>query len=113
MRIVCETVNDFIIHIKETPVHLNTIYVNKTVHSATNEPVRKAMKTSVGIQVSAVLCFEDDSQSLIEAGETLGNDYHTSDASKEGTELFDAYMQDLYNVCNEKGLKIRPGLLGL
>jgi hypothetical protein len=113
MRIVCDTVDDFLTNVNDCSIHQKTIYVNKALRSLTADPVRSSHSIEVTIQLSAVLLHDDESQALIECGQCLGIDRKTADGELCGTETFDKVLRDVYEFCDDRCLRIRPGVLGL
>lgn len=113
MIITCHTVNDFITNVRDNQVYARTIYVDKSIHSLTNDPVRNATSVMVGIQLSAVIYLGEDSEALVVCGEEAGIDRRTANGSTEGTDIFNGMYQRVYDFCQEYQLQIKPGILGI
>lgn len=114
MRIQCDTVEDFITNLTGAVVLSRTIFVNNAKQSLNDTgSVREATSVEVGIQVSAVIQFDEEGEALVECGETCGIDRLTADGSLAGTERFDFLMRGLQSFCSSNGLSIRPGILGI
>lgn len=113
MIISCYTVEDFLTNVTDKAIHANTIFVNKSIHSLTNDPPRKATSVLIGIQLSAVIYLAEESEALVMCGEELGVDRKTANGTTEGTDAFNSVYQRLYDFCQENQLQIKPGVLGI
>ncbi len=113
MRIECRTMEAFLENLKGESVFLNTVYVDKTKQSLTNDPVRKATSVSVTLQASTVLDFGEDDQFLLVCGIDCGIDRHTEDGRLEGTKQLDKYLAMLEEYCKGCGIKLKPGILDM
>lgn len=114
MRIACDTVADFLENIRGAVVLGKSVYVNQIQHSlnATGS-VREATSIEVGIQLSAVIQFDEEGEALVECGEMLATDRLTANGSLDGTERFKEILENLRSFCSANGLTIRPGVLGI
>ena len=113
MIITCDTVEDFFTNLRDKQVYASTVFVNKSIHSLTNDPPRKATSVQVGIQLSAVIYLSDDVEALVQCGEDTGIDRRTANGSTEGTDVFNGVMQRVYEFCQEYQLQLKPGVLGI
>ena len=118
MRIECHRVADFFENLRQGyPVFQNTIYINKSLISLTDDPVRAATSVEVVIQVSAVVQYHDRNgeqvgDSLIECAEWCGVDRTTSDGELEGTEAFNRLKAAVCKFAEARDLLVLPGILG-
>ena len=118
MRVECHSVEDFFMNLRqERPVFLDTIYINKSLISLTNDPVRTSTSVEVIIQLSAIVQFHDRNgvligDSLIECGMFCGVDRTTSDGELEGTAMFDRLRARVCEFAEARGLLVLPGILG-
>ncbi len=114
MRIQCNNVSEFITNLEGQKVHQNVVFVNRTKHSLTEQPVREATSVEVILQLSAVIQYPgEDGDALVESGESCGIDRHTADGELEGSERYNILLRGLEAVCKERGLTIKPGILGV
>ena len=118
MRVECHSVADFFENLRrEYPVFQNTIYINKSRISLTNDPVRMSTSVEVMIQLSAVIQYHDRNgeqigDSLIECAEWCGVDRTTSDGELEGTAMFNQLEAKVCEFAEARDLLVLPGILG-
>ena len=114
MRIQCNDVQSFIANLEGQTVHQKTVFVNVTKHSLTEEPVREATSVEVFLQLSAVIQYPgEDGDALVESGESCGIDRYTVDGALQGKEQCDHLIDLLRVFCDQSGLMIKPGILGV
>jgi len=112
MQVVCETVGDFIEHIEDGKIWQSTIFINRTRKPVGGDKFN-AVKWEVCLQASAVVQIDEESQLLLQYGEFCGYDYTDASAESKATERADGLLGQLRCVCEDKGLKIKPGILGM
>jgi len=114
MRIECHSIEDFLENLRDQTVFQKTVYINKTARSLTDEPVRKSTSVEVIIQASAVIQYDGgEGDALVECGESCGVDRTTGDGDLEGTNTFVILNGQIETFCDQNGLTIKPGILGI
>jgi len=114
MRIQCNRVGDFIANLTGQSIHRKTVFINVTKRSLTEQPVREATSVEVFLQLSAVIQYPgDDGDALVESGESCGVDRSTADGELDGSRCCDEQCHLLEQFCDQAGLTIKPGILGI
>jgi len=114
MRIICQSVNEFLENLKaEGPgaVWNGVVYVSR-IRQPVDADKFKAVHFRVTLQASAVICRGDDEQYVLEVGEFCGDDYVDAQPSKEGSVWMDQLYDRIKAFCEDGGLEIRPGIIG-
>ena len=112
MRIQCDNIDDFLANVRDQKVFNETIFVNRTKQSMTEDPVRLAHAVEIVLQLSAVIVYPEG-DALVESGESCGVDVFTADGKTEGSEICEKRMQRLDRFCEQAGLIVKPGILDM
>lgn len=107
MRVVCDSVEDFLANLKKDS---GNIYRNIVYFSITNKEESEVKKT-VGVQSSAVIDSEEGGQFIVELGLYCGIDYSDHTQDFEGTEAAKSIRTIIANFCNSHDLEVRPGIV--
>jgi len=115
MRIVCNTVVDFLRNLElEGPEAVLQKAVRVSVSSVPlDENKREAVKFSVMLQASAVVCLPEGGEYLLEVGVDCGRDYKDDSHEYEGTRTATAARKRIEEFCEKHGLDVRPGVIDL
>lgn len=113
MKIICYTIEDFLTNLKggDFRVHRGVVHYNRTSRPMGNCSPKDATSFEVFYQVSAILQFEDGSDSLLEAGELCGIDRTTGDGGPEGTDRQKTLHATVLEFCLFKDLRPMPGVI--
>jgi hypothetical protein len=109
MLVSCLTLGEFLANLRDEPssgVLRQTVYL-----SVVTMPVNDAIQ-DVLFQVSTVVCLGDDGQYLLRCGEVCGRECLGDPIeSRRGTLTAERLKATLHEFCDDRGLKVRPGLL--
>lgn len=112
MRITCTDLDDFIENIHDQNIYNDTVFISKSRHSLNpGLSVRESTSLRIILQLSAVLEFVDGGQALLECGIDCGVDRLTADGNTEGSDTMKLLCDRIKSYCDERELRIRPGLL--
>lgn len=112
MRIACVDFDDFIENIHEQNLYNDSVFVSKSRRSLNNgASIREATSVQVILQLSAIIDYADGGQALLECGIDCGVDRLTADGDTEGSATLKDLCDRLKAYCDERELRIRPGLL--
>lgn len=111
MRVVCQTVDEFLECLKEEPEILqNTVRVS-IVERPVDKGPRDSIKYEIVLQASAVVCFEEGGQYLLEVGIDCGTDVRDADPSLDGTIRAQNLKARIKEFAENSALKIMPGMI--
>jgi len=113
MRITCSTLDGFLENLRTSAVYQGLVFVEREARPLNGTTKRDATSFEIGLRVATVIEYEDGGQALLEAVEVCGVDRLTRDGDQEGTRLQTELIKQLNQVCNDKGLQVRPGMLDL
>ena len=114
MRIKCDTVNDFVVNLQAADRVIDgKVYIQRTMISLTDQPVRMASSRGIGLQCSAIVESQDGVQALLECGVDCGIDRLTADGDLSGTETYDDLRDLLAKYVHENNLNLLPGVLDI
>lgn len=108
MRVVCQSVEEFTDNLRiegKGHVYRDTVYLSRFVRKIDEG------RSTINIQVSAVVDVDASSQYLLQAGEDCGTDYLAADEELKGTIEFERIKAKLVECCNELCLNVRPGIV--
>ena len=111
MRVVCQTIDEFIDNLQDREVVFGTIWLSKVEDPLNGKTKRDATSFQIGIQASAVVQMGDGGQYLLEAGEFTGKDYKDASPTQEGTTGFEELKRKIEDVCHQRSWQIKPGLV--
>lgn len=112
MQIKCSNLDDFITNLRSAAsVYNGVVYVNRTRTPLGVDNPRKATSFECWFQATAILVFDDGGQALLVCGENCGIDRRTSDASTEGSDGQARLTQVLCEACEERHLRVLPGVI--
>ncbi len=108
MNVVCNTVDEFLICLKdEQNLFQNTVRV-----SITKKQIDE-VRDSVIFQASAVVLAELESQYLLEVGCNCGKDYNDATGEMEGTKFAQSLKEKIQKYADRMDLKVLPGIISI
>jgi len=113
MRVSCTSVDDFLANLEiegKAHVYREVVHVNICSRPLDGNK-RDSAKFEVILQASAVIDTEDGGQFLLEVGENMGIDYNDASQEFAGSEAAGEANKRIYEVCNNLGLMVRPGII--
>lgn len=112
MKIVCYSLEEFLINLEDCDAFLGIVFVNRILSPVEGQG-REATSLEANFQATTLIRFSDKSEALLECGEMCGMDRHTADGELEGTERMAVLYDRLKKFCDSKGITIKPGLLDI
>ena len=109
MKIVCSSLDDFLVHLDRGEVYDSTVYLERS-RVPINGTSRSATSYEVYFQAAAILNI-GEGQALLELGLCCGIDRETSDGGKEGSEEQEHRKRRLQKYCTDNRLLLLPGKL--
>ena len=107
MRIVCNTLDDFMANLEGKEVFDKTIWVTFTRNRVTEAVYH------TNFQASAIIVFVGGGEGLVEFGENTGPDFDDATQKFEGTEKGKQLKMEIQSYCDSNGLQIKPGMLDM
>ena len=113
MRVVCQTIDEFLLCLKEE----KAVVQNAVRVSISERPVdkgaRDSIKYEIVLQAAAVVQIDEYSQYLLEVGIDCGVDVRDSDPSMEASIKARNLKQKIEDFCKGRELKVLPGMIHL
>jgi len=107
MRVVCQTIEAFVENLRiGTPVE-KTVWVDITAREVNEH------KMVMNLQASAVVQLPDGGEFLLQYGEDCGYDFTDGEPEMEGTKAAKHRRGYLIEQCEDMGLMVRPGIVGI
>jgi len=115
MRVECHSISDFLVNLKAEPPEavLNGVVYASTTKNPIDGDKRTAVKWRVVFQASVVVSLAGGGEYLLDAGEDCGGDYTDATQEFDGSERADELRGAVESVCRERGLAVRPGVVGV
>ena len=110
MKIICNHIEDFIENLRDAEVFRNVVYHERSDRPLNGKSKLDATSFQIIYQTSAILEFEDG-QALLACGLDCGIDRNTGDGGLDGSSARGAACDMLKRFCEEKGLRLLPGVL--
>lgn len=112
MQVSCGSIEEFLVNLEGVDVH------RKTVHFSTiSRPAQQPNRFDIVVQASAVVEYLDGSsisQFLLEAGEACGRDLReVGDADDAGSRKAAELRERVKGVCDLRGWRVMPGIIGV
>ena len=107
MRIECKTMRAFLDNLVGQNIFQKCVWFD-LIRQSVNEA-----KTSVGLQASAILEYEEGGEALVQYGEDCGFDYNDGEAEKDGSKKAEENMRMLRDFCEHRQYDLRPGMIGV
>ena len=111
MRIITNSLGDFLENLGQGPVVGGVVWVNRTENPMDGNR-RDAIKYSVVFQASAVCDFLEG-QYLLELGVDCGHDVRDCNNDCSASEEAERLRAELIGFCSAKGLAVRPGIIDM
>ncbi|MCK9570092.1 hypothetical protein M0R72_14205 [Candidatus Pacearchaeota archaeon] len=113
MRVVCNTIEDFVENLKiegGNHVFQKVVYVTMSKRPLGSDSKRTAVVFAVNFQASTVVDL-GEGQYILDFGEDCGMDYMDGDKELNGTDQATRMRGQLQECCESLGLSIRPGIV--
>ena len=105
MRVVCETLDEFLTDLENEELVQKAIRVTITSHTDDDTVF------DVNFQASAIVYLPDSGEYLIEVGVDCGKDFKDATQNYEGSDNAAELKQRVRDFCKGHSLSLRPGLI--
>jgi hypothetical protein len=114
LRIKCYSLADFLTNISLPEVEISgkRVFVSKHIMPLTSN----RSSVEVYCQASTVIIYgedEEETEALVEMGELCGIDRTSDGGCTEGSDVFQAKMDELKDWCSKLGCLLLPGVLDI
>jgi len=116
MRVSCNSLAEFLTNLCDDSliVLFGVVYFSMDRRAMDEGNPRDSVRYEVSIQASAVIRSNDgESEYLLECGEPCGMDWCDASNSREGSACANQLRKKLEVFCDDRGLKVRPGVVGI
>ena len=115
MRVVCNTVSDFLLNLESEGAErvLQGVVRISVLSTPIGGNKKDAVKFEVVLQASAVVGLVEGGEYLLEVGIDCGIDYMDASHEFEGTRVAEVAKRQIEVHCEKSGLEVRPGIIDL
>jgi len=116
MRVTCNSLAEFLTNLRDDSliVLFGVVYFSTDRRAMDEGNPRDSVRYEVSAQASAVIRSNDgEAEYLLECGEPCGMDWCDTSNSRDGSKYADQLGKKLKDFCDDRGLKVRPGVVGI
>jgi len=111
MKVSCLSIADYLENLHTVKdVYDKTIRVS-VIRRPVDGTSRDAIKFDVVLQSSTVVLVNEESEYILEAGETCGVDYEESTPERKGSERAQELKKQIVELAVGKGWQVLPGII--
>lgn len=113
MKVKCFDLRDFLENLESA----DSLFQRAVYADITRQPIAHsagvACAWEICFQASAVVCYADGSEVLVDCGQLTGVVNRARNGTDEGQTVADGLLSQLRDACERHGWTLRPGILDL